>query len=62
MFLASETDFIVLYNSVKKILKEMCEQGGRDTDMKSIKQVSWVGQCIFVRNVKRSKEMLKTDL
>ncbi|MBD5556928.1 MAG: endonuclease VIII [Roseburia sp.] len=29
---ASETDFMVLYTSVKKILKEMCEQGGRDTE------------------------------
>ena len=29
---ASETDFMMLYTSVKKILKEMCEQGGRDTE------------------------------
>ncbi|NBJ92371.1 zinc finger domain-containing protein [Parablautia muri] len=29
---ASETDFMALYTSVKKILKEMCEQGGRDTE------------------------------
>lgn len=29
---ASEADFMALYTSVKKILKEMCEQGGRDTE------------------------------
>lgn len=29
---ASEADFMALYASVKKILKEMCEQGGRDTE------------------------------
>ena len=29
---ASETDFMMLYTSIKKILKEMCEQGGRDTE------------------------------
>lgn len=29
---ASETDFMALYTSVRKILKEMCEQGGRDTE------------------------------
>lgn len=29
---ASETDFMALYASIKKILKEMCEQGGRDTE------------------------------
>ena len=29
---ASETDFMSLYTSVRKILKEMCEQGGRDTE------------------------------
>lgn len=29
---ASEADFTALYTSVKKLLKEMCEQGGRDTE------------------------------
>ena len=29
---ASEADFMALYTSVRKILKEMCEQGGRDTE------------------------------
>ena len=29
---ASETDFMALYTSIKKILKQMCEQGGRDTE------------------------------
>lgn len=29
---ASETDFMALYTSIKKILREMCEQGGRDTE------------------------------
>ena len=35
---ASETDFMVLYTSVKKILKEMCEQGGRDTEKDLFRQ------------------------
>ena len=29
---ATEDDFRVLYTSLKKILKEMCEHGGRDTE------------------------------
>ena len=29
---ATEEDFHVLYTSVRKILKEMCENGGRDTE------------------------------
>ncbi len=29
---ASEADFTALYTSVKKVLKEMCEKGGRDTE------------------------------
>lgn len=29
---ATEDDFQVLYTSLKKVLKEMCEQGGRDTE------------------------------
>lgn len=29
---ASEEDFMALYTSIKKILKEMCEGGGRDTE------------------------------
>lgn len=29
---ASESDFMALYTSVKKILKDMCDKGGRDTE------------------------------
>ena len=29
---ATETDFMALYASIKKIIKEMCESGGRDTE------------------------------
>ena len=29
---ATDEDFQILYNSVKKILREMCENGGRDTE------------------------------
>ena len=29
---ATETDFMALYTSVKKILKDMCAKGGRDTE------------------------------
>ena len=29
---ASEEDFMAIYTSIKKILREMCESGGRDTE------------------------------